>query len=240
MRIGPRTRNQLSRLASVWKQGDHVVISGETGSGKTMLGRYLEEIRLRRKGYLVVFVAKLAPDETILNEYKGFRRWTEWDLKNRRDDRRVLLWPDVSKAKDIKEMRAIQRKVFLDAMNDIARPNRGYWTVDFDEGLYMCDPKFMNLDDEIAMLHALNRTNKTTLITKMQRPSNVPLIVYGSASHAFVGRTSEDSDIRRLSNMGGKYSSKEIREMMKPLGRHDFLWIPRGPDWEPEVVNLER
>ena len=68
MRIGPRTTEQLRRLASKWKQGEHVVISGATGSGKTALGRHNEQIRIDRGGHAIIFVCKLTSDKTILDD----------------------------------------------------------------------------------------------------------------------------------------------------------------------------
>jgi energy-coupling factor transporter ATP-binding protein EcfA2 len=237
--IGPRTQNQFTRLSREWKQGEHVIVSGGTGSGKTLLGRYLDQIRIDAGGAVIVFVCKLSPDPTIMQEYKGFRRWDKFKTRGLRpDDNKILLWPDTDKAKTVQEARDIQRDVFKDAVNKLAKT--GKWTVDFDEGLYMTNPAFMNMADDIAMLHALGRSSKLTIITKTQRPSHLPLIIYGSASHAFVGRTREASDVKRLAELGGKISAKEMAANISSQGRHDFLWIPVAPDWDPETVNLEK
>lgn len=236
MRIGPRTQEQLRRLSSTWKQGEHVVVSGPTGSGKTALGRYIDQIRIERGGHVIVFICKLTTDKTILTDYKGWTRWKEWKKRPSPHENRVLLWPDTSKAKSIGEALAIQKEVFGKALDALLKD--GKWTVDFDEGLYMCDPQFLNFKQEIAVLHALGRSSNITLVTKMQRPSNVPLIVYGSASHAFIGRTREAVDLKRLSEMGAKTDSRELAARISGQGRHDFLWVPVAPDWEPETVNL--
>lgn len=238
MKIGSRTQEQMSRLASVWKQGEHVLISGSTGSGKTALARHVDQIRIDRGGHVVVFVCKLRPDKTILDDYRGWTRWKEWKDRPSPHDNRVLLWPDTSKAKSLKEALEIQRDVFGEAMDKLSKV--GKWNLHVDEGLYVCSPTFLNLGHELAMLHALGRSSNLTITTLTQRPSHLPLILYSSASHAFIGRAREASDLKRLSEMGMRQSAKELAGRISSQGRHDFLWLPVAEDWEPETVNLKR
>lgn len=238
MKIGPTSETQMKRLGAEWRQGEHIVVSGGTGSGKTLLARQLDQIRLDKGGHVIVFVAKLQPDKTILSDYKGFTRWKKYKKSPSPSDNRILLWPDTSKAKTLREAREMQREVFGEAFNEIGRV--GTWTLHIDEGLYMCSPMYMNMSDEVAMLHALGRSANLTIITLTQRPSHLPLIVYGSASHAFAGRTRENSDMKRLAEMGGRESAKEMQARISGQGRHDFLWLPIAPDWPPETVNLSR
>lgn len=238
MRIGPVSRDQLNRLSSTWKQGEHILVSGGTGSGKTMLARQLDEIRIQRGGFVVVLVCKLNEDKTITDEYKGFTRWEKMKKSPAPHENKVLLWPDTSKEKGIIAKREMQREVFANAMDILA--DKGRWNVHIDEGLYMTNPQFMGLGQEVSMLHALGRSSGLTITTLVQRPSNVPLILYGSASHAFVGRTRERADNQRLAELGGRLSGREMGDRIASQGRHDFLWVPVAPDWEPETVNLSK
>lgn len=237
MKLGPRSHEQLTRLSRTWKQGEHVLINGSTGSGKTALARYVDQIRINNGGHVVVMVCKLSPDPTITKDYAGWTRWKSWKKNPSRHDNKVLLWPDTDKVKGLRNKREMQREVFGEAFDQLG--NIGKWNVHVDEGLYVCSPTYLNLGNELAMLHAMGRSSNLTITTLTQRPSHLPLIIYSSASHAFIGRTRESVDVKRLAELGGKYSAKELSARIDSQGRHDFLWVPVATDDEPETVNLK-
>jgi energy-coupling factor transporter ATP-binding protein EcfA2 len=238
MRPGPQTIRQLNRLRSTWKQGEHVLISGPTGSGKTALARHIVQIRADNGGHVIVFVAKPNEDKTIKEDFKGFTRWKSFKKRHPSYESRILLWPDTRKLKTSKDIIAHQKEIFQEAFDEINRS--GKWTVQIDEGLYTVSPSFLNMADDIAMAHAVGRSNNLTMVTLTQRPSHLPLILYGSASHAIVGRTREAMDQKRLAELGARESSKELAQRIAAQGRHDFLWIPVAPDWPAETINLAR
>lgn len=236
---GPIFQEQMRRFGREHKQGEHVLISGSTGSGKTKLTRRLIQPRLDRGGHVIVFVAKHNADKTFTEDYSDFTVWRDYRKRPPSWQNKVLLWPDVSKFKGNKtRILEHQKEVFTDAIEDIN--DKGRRTVVVDEGLYMCSPSFLSMADEIAMMHAIGRSNDLTMFDLMQRPSNMPLILYGSASHAFVGRTREESDKKRLAEMGARESSRELAAMIAANERHDFTWVPVTPDWPAECVNLRR
>jgi len=232
--VGPVTKAQLARLARSWKQGQHVLISGSTGSGKTVLARELDQIRLDNGGHVVVFVAKLRPDATLVKDYRHFTRWKKWKRFPTAGDKAILLYPPVERL-DLKEAKRVQREVFAEALNKIAKA--GNWTIHIDEGLYFSSPTFLGLADEIAMMHQMGRSSGITMIDLTQRPSHLPLVTYSSAEHAFLGRTREAVDLKRLSELGGREGAKELAPRIAALGKHDFLWLPVGPDWPAETLN---
>jgi energy-coupling factor transporter ATP-binding protein EcfA2 len=237
MKPGPKTREQLARMGRVWKQGEHVLISGSTGSGKTALARHIIELRAERGGHVVVFVMKPLEDKTIVDDYKGFERWKRWKNRPASWENKVLLWPDVRKANGNKDaILEIQGEVFQEAFDGINKS--GHYTVQVDEGLYATAPSFLNMSGDLAMAHAIGRSGRLTMVTLTQRPSHLPLILYGSASHAFVGRTREASDQKRLAELGAREGGKQLANRIADQGRHDFLWIPVAPDWPAETVNL--
>lgn len=239
MKPGIRTRAQLQRLGKEWKQGEHVLISGPTGCGKTTLAREIVQLRLDRGGFVVVFVFKPIDDPTILKEYAGWERWKSWKKNPSTWERKVLMWPDTSKAKGNKSaILDIQKSAFSKAFDGINA--RGRWTVQFDDGLYLVSPSFLGMADELAMSHAIGRSGDITAVTLTQRPSHLPLILYGSASHAFVGRTREQTDQKRLAELGSMEGAKALAGRIAEQDRHDFLWVPVAPGWPAESMNLTR
>ena len=233
--LGSRTKSQISSLARNWKQGQHVLITGGTGSGKTRLARELDEIRIQRGGYVVVFVCKLQPDDTIREAYKGWTRWTRWKKRPRVDENRILLWPAVE-GKPINDATNLMAAVFGEALEEISK--QGRWTVHIDEGLFMTSPSYLNFGRDLGMMYSLLRTSKATLIPLAQRPAHLPLSLYANIDHAFVGRASEPADLKRLANMDSSIPSRELQRKIMTLTKHDFLWIQLGTDKPPQVLNL--
>lgn len=233
--IGPVSREQLDRIARTWRQGQHVLVTGGTGSGKTVLARELDEIRLKSGGSVVVFVCKMGLDQTLAERYKGFTRWTTWHKYPSTVERRILFWPKVER-KTPREAVALMKAEFTKALDEIGKV--GLWTVHIDEGLFVSHPAYLGLSNTLGMMYALMRSSNGTMITLAQRPAHLPVTIYPNLSHAFVGRASELPDIRRLADMDGMTNSRQIRSRIQSLGEHDFLWIPVGHGQMPEVMNL--
>lgn len=238
MKIGPESQAQLDRFGTLWEQGQHVLISGGTGSGKTTLARPVVDQRLKRGGFVVVFVAKPGRDDTIARDYADFTRWKHWHKFARTTERKILLWPDVRKYRTILDVRQAQRDIFADALDKLFRT--GLWTVVIDEGLYTTSQQFMNLADQIAMTSNMGRSNSLTLTILTQRPSHLPLVLYSNASHVFASRTTVRKDQERLAELATKETPAEIEAKMNGLQRHQFLWLPVAPYKPAEVVDLSR
>lgn len=237
MKPGPVTTMQMKRLGATWRQGGHVLITGGTGSGKTLLARQVIEQRLIRDGSVVVFVCKLQPDDTIRDHYKGFVRWKTWKKRPGVHENKVLFWPAVEGLTPEDAMEVFRRE-FRKAFNEIGKV--GYWCVVVDEGLFVSSPAFLKLGDLLGMMYGLMRSAKGTMVTLAQRPAHLPVAIYANIEHAFVGRASELPDLRRLADLDGPQSSRELRQIIASNDRHDFTWIPVAPGWRPEQVNVRR
>ncbi len=235
--LGPSARATLARMSYYWKQGEHILVTGGTGSGKTALVRYLSQIRLDRQGSVVVFVAKLQEDSTIRDYYSDFTRWKTWKRKPKANEDRILFWPDVE-GKTATEAKEILKEQYRIALEEISRVGR--WTVIIDEGLYTTAPEGLNLSALISSMYQLIRSANGTMITLAQRPAHLPLSIYANVSYAIVGQAREQVDVKRLANLDAGIDSRTMQRMISSNGRHDFIVISTKGDLPPERLNLAR
>ena len=211
-----------------------MLIAAPTGSGKTDLASKLIE----RRGFVVDFITKTKDPIFASSAYSHWDRITDWNPgtspANWQD--RVLLWP--RQGKTMAETRDTQREVFSKALEDIFK--RGGWCAVFDELHYMTDQSFLNLYDQIAILHHMGRSNNISLVNLTQRPAWIPKIIYSSVSHAYIARTKDSADLKRLSDLGG-IDGKTIAQAVSELpSKHDFLYVNPMGDKTPVVVNIQK
>lgn len=235
--LGPHARATLARLAHNWRQGEHVLITGPTGSGKTAFCRYLTQMRIEREGSVVVFVAKLQEDATIRDYYGDFTRWKTWKKKPKANENKILFWPDVE-GKTATEAKALLKEQYTIALEEISRTGR--WTVVIDEGLYTTAPEGLNLSALVSAMYQLIRSANGTMITLAQRPAHLPLSIYANSSYAIIGQAREAVDVKRLANLDAGIDSRTMQRMIQANGRHDFIVVSTKGDMPPDRVNLAR
>lgn len=232
---GPRWNAHMDLMRKEWHQGGHVLVSGGTGSGKSVLARELYELRIRNGGFAVVFYCKLKDDHTFLDEYRGWKVWDKMKKHPRKNERRIILKVN-GKGLTPREILEKQRDVYRDALDTIA--SVGHWTVGYDEGLYFTEPQFLNLGHDMAMQLALGRSSGVTNIVLTQRPAFLPLLMYGSASYVYTAMTKERVDQERLARLSATESSVELMDRISALHEHEFLWTPARAQTPSEVVNV--
>jgi energy-coupling factor transporter ATP-binding protein EcfA2 len=213
-----------------WKQGEHIFIAGPTSAGKTTLMSKL----VPRRSHVVVFVTKLH-DETFAREFSGWNRLEEWPKGGPPPwMNRILLWPKPVK-NNMAGTLAKQRAVFADAMDRIG--TQGNRCVVVDEMLMFCDAKILNLGNTVGMLHYFGRSHGITMVTLTQRPAWIPRVVMSSVTHAYVAKTTDNEDLKRLSEMGG-VDKREVGDSLKRLpDRHDYVYLNPQGDTRSVIVN---
>ena len=217
-----------------WAQGEHVLIAAPTGAGKSTMMQSIIQLR----GHVVVFVSKLK-DETfnpVRMKRNGWKIAKHWDDVDPKEHRKVLLWP--TKGEGMLDIIAHQRVVFADALNKINKA--GGWCIVIDEAHYTSDPQFLGLGKHIALLHHQGRSSGISVVTLTQRPSWIPKIIYSSVSHAYIARTRDADDLKRLSQLGG-VDSKEVADNVYRLPtRFDYVYVPTQTSRPPRVLNSRR
>ena len=201
----------LEQLRRKWKQGQHLTISGPTGSGKTYLASDLLEMR----DYVVLITTKKR-DET-LERYHGYKRMTKWLPSF--GDNRILFFP---RAKKIEDLPKQQREVYA-ALADMYEA--GGWTPYFDDLFYLSHT--LKLKEPIRMLYTQSRSNNITLVGSVQRPAWVPLEVPSQSTYLIVFKNGDKRDVDTLAEATG-IDRKLMQELNHSLKQYDFLFIENG------------
>lgn len=217
-----------------WAQGQHIAVFGPTSSGKTTLVRPLLDVRLRRGGHVIGFFNK-AEDATI-DEYFGrhWKRYKKWPRWGPSSNRRIMLWPSTTDT--IKASQEMHAEQFKRALDWVARV--GNVTLYIDETLYLTE--MCGLGHEISFLHYFARSSGVTIVTSSQRPFRVPRTILSSATHAYVARTRDRDDLKRLSELGN-IDPRELEYNLAALAdRHDFVYANPQGDAPSVIVNTRK
>lgn len=213
-----------------WQPGEHTILIGPTGRGKTTLMRNLIKYREARQAHILIIATKsrdetmsaLAPQRPIVtkrklkNHPRGYLQVKSWNQAVRSDHDRILLWVRYRGPSSIKRQQAEARQALQQIFEE------GGWTVVIDELRWFTDR--MKMEDWIVDLYLQGRSLGVSALAGTQRPRHVPLEVYGNSTHLYIWATKDQEDLRRLSGLGG-LDTQLIRQEVGELEGHDVLYI---------------
>lgn len=229
-------------LDEYWQPGQHVGVISPTGKGKTTL--VVEGLMPFWREANVVLI-DLKGDDPSLNKF-GFtvkalpgrlERWSQEARHRKRPPWYRLLVPGIlSGVSHLK-----QRSLIIQALSaahqesrKMAKKGLAGWVVVADETMALVD---LRLDPYLRDLWQRGRSRRMTFIALTQEPRWVPRSFYSQPTHLYIGKILDEDDQKRLGEIAG--DSKLIRQVVKGLGKHEFLYIGQGGDIM-QIVNVRR
>ncbi len=183
-----------------WRQGEHVVIIGDTGSGKT----YLESKLLQLRDYVIVLRTK--PDDI---KFPGFSNITDYEKLGNLKQHKFLLTPkyELQQYQASKSMEVVWRQ--------------GGWTFAIDELYYATS--VLKVERQVNKLFTQGRSKAITIVAGMQRPAWISRFALSQSTHAFIFRC-EGRDLVTISQSLSPRVVKPVDE----LRGHDFVYFNRA------------
>lgn len=220
------------RFERSWRQGEHVLLCGTTGTGKTTVAYEILDFRT----YVCVLAVK-AYDDMLLRfrngvrygrpQYKIIQSWPpDYVYK------RVILWVKPEGLNTDKK----QSEAIYKALNTIYR--EGCWCIYFDEAGYIAGT--LGLGKALGVLLNQGRSSYISVVATMTRPvsmiAQVPRETLNQPRHKLFFKYTDESEIEACAKIAG-IPKREMLRLMSMLSFHpgnngssysDFLYIHEG------------
>lgn len=207
-------------LKSHWRQGEHISLIGQSGTGKTTLAAKLLDIR----GYVVVTAVKRRDETLTLFRRKGYKTIGKWPPDY--GFNQVILW---KQPKSLSDDLGTQRAAIHKMLNAVYLD--GGWCVYLDDTGYLAST--LRLATDIGVLLNQARSNRVSVVVGMTRPSSViariPKETLNQVRHVLVFKYSNIDEIESCAKVAGisRASMSEIQALLQryPNGNTDCLYV---------------
>lgn len=213
-----------------WHQGEHVVILGPTGTGKTYFAQPIIDIR----DYVCILAVK-PRDETLerfrdgykygYKRYKVIKKWPP----DYNDVNRYIYWEKPEGLEKLGE----QSRAIHKALNQMYR--EGGWTIYIDEAGYLAGT--LGLGRAIGVLLNQGRSSGISVVLCVTRPTSViarvPKEAFSQPRHKLIFKY-ENRDEMKAAAQVADMSVRELEEYQDalqtyhPEGYSDFLYVGKG------------
>lgn len=212
--------------------GEHVVLLGRTGGGKTTLSVELLIARGTRRASdgrptRIAILETKRRDKTMQPLLSlGWKRITkpdEWPPQL--GDEHTIVWPVPGKASS---GWAAQKPLYVHVLDEV--DESGNQIVYLDEVADFTDYEKdggLGLAGMLSRYWRAQRSNGVSLFATTQRPANVPRIMWDSASWLILFRPRDLDDLKRVGELGG--NKELVLEIVPHLRPFEFLMLHDAP-----------
>ena len=221
----------LAWWADAWEVGQHVVVIGAAGSGKTTF----EHLLLLPRQWVLALDPK--GHDSSLSAYPGYERTSRWplprEMRQRLRDEEPLHVIVGNAGRTEKQwaansqlMRRVVRDVFV----------QGRWTLLADEGIILAHRQFVDAGENLDRLFIAARDRKLSLVygvqhTSLGRTGPAALPAFSQSTWVAVARTRDERLQDRLAEICGRPKA-EMRGLVSALPRFWFAVMGLDP-YEP-------
>jgi hypothetical protein len=223
------SREWLTLFKAEWHQGEHVVILGPTGTGKTYFSQPILDIR----EYVCVLAVK-PRDDTLerfrdgwqygYKQYSVIKKWPPPHGYNR-----VVYW---EKPKGIDK--TVEQAQHIHKALDIMY-RQGSWTIYFDDAGYIAGT--LGLGRALGVLLNQGRSSHLNIVVVVQRPTSVvarvPKEAFSQPRHKLLFKYENRDELKAAATVADMdvYQLQEwMRELQTypPQGYSDFIYAGKG------------